>query len=51
MKKKNLLLGFAEIAAGILIALPFEDVVTGGSTIPITGIAGAALVYDGIKRL
>lgn len=51
MSKKNFLLGIAEIGAGILIALPFEDVATAGTTIPITAVAGVALVYDGIKRL
>jgi hypothetical protein len=49
--KKNLLLGLAEIGAGVLIALPFEDTLTAGATLPITTIAGVALVYDGIKRL
>lgn len=49
--KKNFLLGLAEIGAGIFLAAPFEDVVTAGASIPITAVAGVALVYDGIKRL
>lgn len=51
MTQKNFLLGIIEIGAGILIALPFEDIATGGTTAPITAIAGAGLVYDGLKRL
>lgn len=49
--KQNFLLGIAEIGAGILLALPFEDTLTAYASTPITAIAGAALVYDGIKRL
>jgi len=49
--KKNFLLGAAEIGAGILMILPFEDAVTAGASTPLTALIGAALAYDGIKRL
>jgi len=49
--KKNLLLGVAEMGAGILLALPFEDIPAAGATAPFTFIAGAALFYDGLKRI
>lgn len=44
-------LAVAEIVGGVLIALPFEDIATGGTTAPITFIAGSALIYDGINKL
>jgi len=50
--KKNLLLGVAEMGIGILLALPGpEDVATAGVSLPFTAIAGAALFYDGMKRI
>lgn len=62
MKKKNFLLGIAEIGAGIVLASPADELLlttgtagVGGlalpAQLPITAIAGIALVYDGIKRL
>jgi len=55
MKKKNFLLGAAEIGVGLLLASPVDELLTLGiiapAQAPITFVAGAALVYDGIKRL
>lgn len=50
-KRKNTLLGIAEIAVGIILVLPFDDVPTAGTTIPLTAAIGAGLAADGITRL
>lgn len=50
-KNYNWLIGVAEIGAGLLILPPSpEDIPTAGATIPLTGMAGLALIYDGLKR-
>lgn len=53
--KKNFILGLAEIAAGVLIASPADEALLAGTLapaqLPVTFIAGAALVYDGLNRL
>lgn len=49
--KKNTWLGVAEIIAGIVLVLPFEDIPAGGATIPLTAVIGAGLAADGMTRL